>query len=95
MLAKWLNHPSRPGTPRKNGWKSKRLHNSCHLEGLNVPGGGGRKTIHPGRQRFHLVGGGHVSRFKKKHPKLKKFTVWWSIVGTAVGVEKINVSGES
>ena len=55
--------------------------------------GGGREKSHPGTRNFNPVGGGQVLRLKKKHPKLKKFPVGWGISGTAVGVEKMHVSG--
>ena len=46
--------------------------------GPKTPGGGGagREEMHPGTRNFHLVGGGHVSRLKKKTQKVEKVPGW-------------------
>ena len=80
---------------------------TLHLSGLSVivrlskallhaGGGGGREKIHPVRQNFKLVGGGRVSRLKKKAPKVEKVPGWVGcLLGTAVGVENLHDSGTS
>ena len=61
---------------------------------IGLRGGGGEKKFTPVGEISTQLGGGQVSRLKKKkHPKLKKFPVGWGVLGTAVGVEKLHVSG--
>ena len=46
-----------------------------HLPRRAQPGGGQGKN-HPGRRNFNPVGGGQVSRLKKKTPKVEKVPGW-------------------
>ena len=57
-------------------------------------GGGGRRKNSPRQARFQPGRGGDKWRgWEKKPPRPKKFPVGWGVLGTAVGVEKLHVSG--